>query len=218
MFALLFAAGVAAGGMIYLRRSPVRDVQQPGTAAWWPHLALFLVAIALLAMARIRLRRRQHRRYRHRVRVAGGAPSDVRDQPVELLLLAPLGKPAGRRIRRTLRGARRSPGGLARLVTAGVVAIPLAYSLFRAGIQVLGGLDPNFTANAWGGPSYLGAMACHYLDAALIAAASAYLTARVLVPGPGPASSPYLDGGRTRSPAAPPREPTSRDQARGTPV
>ncbi|MBL7488780.1 hypothetical protein I6A60_01385 [Frankia sp. AgB1.9] len=156
---VLFAAGMATGGVIYTRRSPVREVEHAGTAAWWPHLGLFLLAVALLAVARLR---------------AAAAP-------VELLLLAPLGRPAARRIGRTLRAAPRSPGGLARLVAAGLVAALLAYSVFRAGIQVTAGFDPNFTTNAWGGPSYLGAMACHYLDGALIAAASAWLTARLLV-------------------------------------
>ncbi|ADG79824.1 putative protein OS=Tsukamurella paurometabola (strain ATCC 8368 / DSM / CCUG 35730 /CIP 100753 / JCM 10117 / KCTC 9821 / NBRC 16120 / NCIMB 702349/ NCTC 13040) OX=521096 GN=Tpau_3239 PE=4 SV=1 [Tsukamurella paurometabola] len=51
------------------------------------------------------------------------------------------------------------------------VALPLlgllVFAAFRAGVQVLAGLDPNFTVNAWGGPSYLGAMACHYLDLAV---------------------------------------------------
>ena len=35
-------------------------------------------------------------------------------------------------------------------------------------------------ANAWGGPSYLGAMACHYLDAALMIAAGAWLLDKIL--------------------------------------
>ena len=51
----------------------------------------------------------------------------------------------------------------------------------RAGARVLGGLDPNFTVNAWGGPTYLGAMTCHYLDCALICAASAWLASRILL-------------------------------------
>lgn len=41
---------------------------------------------------------------------------------------------------------------------------------WRVGQQVVAGLDPNVTHDAWGGPSYLGAMACHYLDAALLVA------------------------------------------------
>lgn len=49
----------------------------------------------------------------------------------------------------------------------------LLYTPWRIGEQILAGLDPNFTVNAWGGPTYLGAMACHYLDGILMAAAAA---------------------------------------------
>jgi hypothetical protein len=56
----------------------------------------------------------------------------------------------------------------------------IGYSFWRVGEQVIGGLDPNFTANAWGGPSYLGAMACHYLDAALMIAVGAWLLDKIL--------------------------------------
>jgi len=56
----------------------------------------------------------------------------------------------------------------------------IAYSFWRAGVQVTGGLDPNFTVNAWGGPTYLGAMACHYLDGALIIAVSGWLLSRIM--------------------------------------
>ena len=56
----------------------------------------------------------------------------------------------------------------------------IGYSLWRVGEQVTGGLDPNFTANAWGGPTYLGPMASHYLDLALIIAVSAWLLDKIL--------------------------------------
>jgi hypothetical protein len=65
-------------------------------------------------------------------------------------------------------------------------ALPLltiiAYNFWRAGDQVTGGLDPNFTVNAWGGPTYVGAMACHYLDGVLMIAVSAWLLHTVLLP------------------------------------
>lgn len=55
----------------------------------------------------------------------------------------------------------------ARLALAAPLLGLLVFAAFRAGVQVLAGLDPNFTVNAWGGPTYLGAMACHYLDLAV---------------------------------------------------
>jgi hypothetical protein len=51
-------------------------------------------------------------------------------------------------------------------------------------MQVIGGLDPNFTTNAWGGPSYLGAMLAHYLDAAYLFYIQALLLNLVLVKQP----------------------------------
>jgi hypothetical protein len=51
----------------------------------------------------------------------------------------------------------------------------MMFTIFRAGLQVTSGIDPNATINAWGGPTYIGAMACHYLDGLLIMAAAAWL-------------------------------------------
>ena len=93
-----------------------------------------------------------------------------------LLLLAPLGRSAASRLMATLRQVSwRSAAALPPLAVIG-------YSFWRVGEQVTGGLDPNFTANAWGGPTYVGAMACHYLDAALIIAVSAWLLDKLLLP------------------------------------
>ena len=43
---------------------------------------------------------------------------------------------------------------------------------------MLAGLDPDVTRNAWGGPTYLGAAAAHWLDAALLFLAAAALVRR----------------------------------------
>jgi hypothetical protein len=53
--------------------------------------------------------------------------------------------------------------------------------LLPGGQQVIGGLDPNFTVTAWGGPSYLGAMLAHYLDAVYLFYIEAFLLHLVLV-------------------------------------
>jgi hypothetical protein len=151
-------AGVATGFARYLRRSPVTAAHVDGTSAWVPHLILAAVAGALYCMAR----------RRHRRRYGRGAG--------RLLLLAPLGRTAGSRLAATMRGVTwRTAAALPLLAV-------IAYSFWRLGEQVTGGLDPNFTVNAWGGPTYLGAMACHYLDAVLIIAVSAWLLDKVLLP------------------------------------
>ena len=100
-----------------------------------------------------------------------------------LMLLAPLGKPAARRVARTI-GAIRHGLGSGRALLAMPPALLFLYVFARDGEQVIGGLDPNFTVNAWGGPTYLGAMACHYLDGALLMAVAAWLLGRILLPDP----------------------------------
>jgi hypothetical protein len=158
--AAVFAGGVGAGLISYLDRSPVRETFVPGSSAWWQHLGVALVAIGLIALGQ----------WRHRRRFG---PRSGR-----LWLLAPLGKSAARRVARTVSGA---PG---RLLLALLPALLFGYGFWRAGEQVIGGLDPNFTVNAWGGPTYLGAMACHYLDLFLLMAAAACLIDKLLLPAP----------------------------------
>jgi hypothetical protein len=150
------AVGIVTGVIEYLHRSPIREAHLPGTSAWTPHLVAAAVAGALYGVAR----------WRHGRRFGRGSG--------RLLLLAPLGRSAASRLMATMRQASwRSAAALPPLALIG-------YSFWRVGEQVIGGLDPNFTANAWGGPSYLGAMACHYLDAALMIAVGAWLLDKIL--------------------------------------
>ena len=150
------AVGIATGFVRYLDRSPIRESSAPGTSAWGQQLAVAAVACALYAVAR----------WRHGRRFGRGSG--------RLLLLAPLGRSAAARLTAAARRVSwRTAAALPLLVVIG-------YSCWRVGEQVTAGFDPNFTANAWGGPSYLGAMACHYLDVALIIAASGWLLDKIL--------------------------------------
>jgi len=153
----MFAIGVASGLAQYLNRSPVREVHVAGTSAWTQHLILAAAGCAVYGYALWRRRRSGQRL---------GQP----------LLLAPLGGTAAARLLATLRqGSWRT---VAALPPLGLIA----YDMWRAGEQVIAGLDPNFCVNAWGGPSYLGAMSCHYLDDAILTAASAWLLSKILLP------------------------------------
>jgi hypothetical protein len=148
--------GIATGLVRYLDRSPIRESSAPWASAWGQQLAVAVVACALYSLAR----------WRHDRRFGRGSR--------RLLLLAPLGRRAAARLAAAARALSwRTAAALPLLVVIG-------YCCWRAGEQVTAGLDPNFTANAWGGPSYLGAMACHYLDAALIIAASGWLLDKIL--------------------------------------
>jgi len=156
-----FISGVMYGLLDFLQRSPIRREPVAGSAAWGQQLALALGTIVILGVAQARHRRRS-------------GPRSGR-----LWLLAPLGRHPARRVARALGfGSEAAQPG--RLLLALPVAALFLFCFWRAGVQVTGGLDPNFTVNAWGGPSYAGAMACHYLDLFLLAAGSAWLMDRIL--------------------------------------
>jgi len=156
--ACLAAAGIGVGLVTYLHRSPIREAHVAGTSAWVQQLILAIAAGVLYGVAR----------WRHDRRFGRGAG--------RLLLLAPLGRSAAARLGATMRQPTwRSAAALPLLAL-------IAYGFWRIGDQVTGGLDPNFTVNAWGGPTYPGAMACHYLDVALGMAVSAWLLDKVLRP------------------------------------
>jgi len=156
-----FVSGVTSGLLEFLQRSPVRQVHVAGTAAWGQHAALAVATIVILSVACAR----------HRQRFG---PRSGR-----LWLLAPLGRHAALRVARALGfgGEAARPG---RVLLALPAAALLLFCFWRAGVQVTGGLDPNFTVDAWGGPSYAGAMACHYLDLFLLASGAAWLMDRIL--------------------------------------
>lgn len=50
------------------------------------------------------------------------------------------------------------------------------FSPIRAGVQVFAAFDPDFTRDAWGGPSYLGASLAHWMDGILIFYAASSVT------------------------------------------
>ncbi len=161
----IFLVGVGSGWLAYLHRSPVRIAQVPGTSAWWQQLILAALTCVVLGFTWWRHRHGSH---------PGGSG--------QLWLLAPLGKRAAGRVTGTaLAVARRQPGA-GRAALALPPAALFLYCFWRAGFQVTAGLDPNATVNAWGGPTYAGAMACHYLDAFVLAAVAAWLLSRILLP------------------------------------
>jgi hypothetical protein len=178
--AALFALGVVAGLFSYLGRSPGLEKFVPGSSAWLQQLAVAVVACVAFGYGRWRHQRRFGRR------------SD------RLWLLAPLGRPAARRAARTLRSL---PGSGLRALLSVPPAGLFLYGFYRAGLQVIGGLDPNATVNAWGGPTYLGAMACHYLDAIMLMAAAAWLLDRILLPDE--ATAPSGSGARSERRGSP---------------
>lgn len=70
---------------------------------------------------------------------------------------------------------------LARAGSAAPLVLVLLFTPFRMGMQISGGLDPNATVNAWGGPTYLGALLAQYLDN-IVSFYAAFLLSRLLLP------------------------------------
>jgi len=151
---LLFTAGVSIGWVRYEHRSTTPLHHVPGSNAWWQHAAIAAVALAIAAM--IWFGQRSGRIGRH-------------------VLLAPLSRSAAERIGLLYHRALWRPAAFARALAATPLLLVMMFFLFRGGFQVTSGIDPNATINAWGGPTYIGAMACHYLDGLLIMAAAAWL-------------------------------------------
>jgi hypothetical protein len=161
--ALLFVAGVVAGIFIYVQRSSVVEQQVPGTNAIPTHIVLAFVAVGVfIGLPRLRLAQKA-------------------SYPI---WAAPFSQSGHNRFKQTiLLRSGVSPRNIARAVLAGLLSVLLLYNFFRAGEQVIGGLDRNFTINAWGGPSYLGAMLAHYLDALCLFYVETLLLNLILVSG-----------------------------------
>ncbi len=77
--------------------------------------------------------------------------------------------------------ARRLGRTVAAGLPVGTVALAAALLTFqaawRSGVQVFAAVDRDFTRDAWGGPTYLGASAAHWMDGVLIFAACSALLA-----------------------------------------
>jgi hypothetical protein len=165
VFAVLLVAGIAEGAVDYARRSPKIEQHVAGTNAITLHV--FVAVTAAAAVVSIQVRRSRQPAWRR-----GPSP-----------WAAPFSAAAASRLRRTIRLA----GGLslpnlARAVAAVPLVLVLLFTPFRMGMQITGGLDPNATVNAWGGPTYLGALLAHYLDGIVGFYAAAFLLSRLLLP------------------------------------
>jgi hypothetical protein len=165
VFAVLLAAGIAEGAAQYAHRSPRIEQHVAGTNAITVHVVLAAAAAAVVIGIRV---------WRSRQPASQRGPSPW---------AAPFSAIGVSRLRQTIRLA----GGLslpslARAVAAVPLVLVLLYAPFRMGMQIIGGLDPNQTVNAWGGPAYLGALLAHYLDCVIGFYAAAFLLSRLILP------------------------------------
>lgn len=163
-FLALFLLGVAKGAAAYAHRSLVPEPHAGGTNAITIHVLLAIAAVAVVTAVELRRSRQP----------GGRGPSPW---------AAPFSATALRRLARTVGFARGlSLASAARVLVTVPLLLILAYTPFRLGAQVIGGLDPNATVNAWGGPTYAGAFLAHWLDGIVGFYAAAFLLGRVLLP------------------------------------
>jgi hypothetical protein len=143
VLATAFLIGIAEGAVAYSGRSPILERRVPGTNAITIHIVLAIAAAAVVAVIQVwRARKRTQR---------GPSP-----------WAAPFSARAMARLSRTIRLFGRAT--MIRALPMALLVLLLLYAPYRMGAQVIGGLDPNSTVNAWGGPSYAGALLAHWLD------------------------------------------------------
>lgn len=156
-----FVAGLIGGAVSYVGRSHDLEKYVSGSNAIPAHIVVILVALILLAFV---IRRHQR------------APKGT------LMLLAPFSKSAYTRFRKTLlMNDGVSLTKIMRAILSLLLGIFYLFFFWRAGLQVIGGLDPNFVTNAWGGPTYIGASLIHWLDGLLLFYLGAFLLNLVMV-------------------------------------
>ena len=165
VLAVLLVTGIAEGAAEYARRPPGTVRHVTGTNAITVHVLIAVTAAAAVISI-------QARRSRQPAQRRGPSP-----------WTAPFSARAASRLRRTAQftGGLSLPN-LARAVGAVPLVLVLLYTPFRMGQQITGGLDPNATINAWGGPTYPGALLAHWLDGIVGFYAAAFLLSRLLLP------------------------------------
>lgn len=177
--AVLAVAGLVGGAFVgFGARGPLR-AHVPAENAWPAHLVITFLVVPALAWLGLR--------QRHRLRTWLSTPvSAVTAHRMRVLLAA---------------AVRGRPTAVLRLVLSLAPVALVSWCVFRAAFQITMGFDPNQVINAWGGPTYLGAMYCHYLDAAAMTVPALYLLHLLLPPIPRAALNPAPTGAH-RSPGS----------------
>ena len=160
--AIAFLIGVVKGAVEYSHRSRLLEPHLPGTNAITIHVVLAIAAATVVITIQARRARPGSER--------GTSP-----------WTAPFSSNAAARLGRTIRLSRGAAA--ARILPMALLLLVLVYCPFRMGAQVIGGFDPDSTVNAWGGPSYAGALLAHWLDCVVGFYAAAFLLGRLLKPG-----------------------------------
>jgi len=141
-FAFMFLAGMAYGYYRYLHRPATFPPNDPKNNAILVHL--IIAACAIITVAAIQL-------YRKRKQLPN-------------IWAAPFSQSALQRLKATFAPGRFTLLYIPRVVVSFLMLVVMLFTPFRSGSLITAGLDPSEPANAWGGPSYLGAAAAHWMD------------------------------------------------------
>lgn len=162
IFALV-GAGLINGLVTYVHRSGDKVINDPKANAIIVHIILAVVALVIgVSVYMINKKKNQ-----------------------ASLFLKPFSEHAYLRVKATLTFyPKLSILSLVRFVATIFLLYILLWEPFRMAMQLIAALDPNFTANAWGGPSYLGATLAHWLDGILLFYGTALLLHFVMVREP----------------------------------
>ena len=177
-FLVLFAIGTAVGLVQWINDTDTTTTRAGVAVANVVHCLIAAIVIAVVIVV--------HRRHPVRLRAFVRSPftaagwRNVRSATIALpRWLVDTGRTVSGR-----QSPRPSFGRLLLGLPAGMVltvaAIIVWYTPLRAGLQVFAALDPDFTRDAWGGPSYLGASLAHWMDGVLMFYAATALIAALL--------------------------------------
>lgn len=151
LFAGLFVVGVVVGLVELLTNRDETSTGADVATANWIHAGIAAVLITLLVVAYVRDRRRLAAFLVRPLTAAGWVAMKKGLTDLPLLIVG-----------------RRRLGTALRALAGFVLAVLIALMVLRAGEQVFAALDPDFTRDAWGGPSYLGASLAHWMDGAIL--------------------------------------------------
>ena len=158
VFVAAFLVGLASGVVSYAHRSRVIEQRTVNATANEIEIGVAIAAAAIVAAVQLWRSRNPGRR--------GQSP-----------WLAPFSARAAARVARTFR----SSAGAAplRALRALLLILVMLYMPWRMGSVLTGAFDPNAVVNAWGGPTFIGAVAAHWLDCIIGFYAAAFLLGRL---------------------------------------
>lgn len=163
VFAAAFALGVVVGLIELLTDRDKTSTGASVVAANWVHVGIAAVLVVALTLAYVRDRR---------------SLVDFLIRPFTAQGWASL-RQGLTNLPRLLIG-RRPLGRIVPDLAAFAAATLMLLLAVRAGEQVFAALDPHFTRDAWGGPSYLGASLAHWMDGLIL-----FYLFGLLLPGTG---------------------------------